>query len=286
MTPESIAAWIAVAPDESARELRRAVHTILAAVAAAPTLPGLIVLKGGILLALEYQGDRFTKDVDFSVRQKVQELAPATLVDELRNALALQVEVLDYGLDCRVQGHELMPPGEDRTWPTLKIRVGYAPKSDTSRHGRLQRLNASNTVSIDISYNEVITAIDILDVPGGGDVRASSLSDLLAEKFRAMLQQPVRNRTRRQNLYDIYRLLPRPELAGSAFRAGVLEALHAKSEGRGIAVEQQSLSNPAVKERSFREYAQLTAEIASELPDFGAAYAAVQAYYEQLPWPG
>ena len=284
MIREELAAWIAAAPDEGQRELRRAVHTILAAVATAPNLPKLIFLKGGILIALNYAGDRFTRDVDFSVRERLQELDPEQLVAELKAALTAQVEALDYGLDCRVQGHELKPTGAERTWPTLKVSVGYAPKADNSRHRRLQRGGATTTVSVDISYNEVITAVEVVEVPGAGPVQGSTLADLVAEKLRAMLQQPGRRRSRRQDVYDLYRLLERPELTDPAIRSLVLAALQAKSQGRGVPVEPDGLRNPEVRRRSLEYYALLADEITTDLPEFDEAYRAVQAFYEDLPW--
>jgi predicted nucleotidyltransferase component of viral defense system len=284
MTPKSFATWIAGAPDKATRELRQAVHTILAAVSTAPRLPRLVVLKGGILLALAYGGDRFTKDVDFSMREKLQEIEPASLVEELRASLALQVEALDHGLDCRVQGFELQPTRGNQTWPTLKIRVGYAPKADLPRHRRLINRQATTVVSLDISYNEVITAVYVVAIPGGGNVQVSTLADVVAEKYRAMLQQPIRNRERRQDVYDLYRLLPRKEMKAAAFRAEVLAALVAKSEGKGLNLTRDSIADPEVRSRSKKEYALLKAEIASDLPAFDETYSAVQAYYEQLPW--
>ena len=284
MTPEIMAAWVAAAPDAATRELRMAVHTILVAVSRAPRLPKVMVLKGGILLALEYQGDRFTRDIDFSTVKTVPEMAVDGVVEELTAALSLQVQMLDYGLDCRIQGHALKPPGENRTWPTLQLRIGYAPQSDPARHRRLMSEKSPTVLALDLSYNEVITAVELVSIPGGAQVQTYALPDLIAEKLRAMLQQPSRHRNRRQDVYDLYRLLPRPEVREGAFQAQVLQALRAKSAARNLPVDRQSIADPDVRRRSERDYAQLRAEIASELPDFEQAYAAVQAYYEHLPW--
>lgn len=276
--------WVQGAPDAGTRELRQAVHTVLAAVAAAPRLPRLIVLKGGILLAIQYRGDRFTRDVDFSMKETVEQVDVASVVEELRAALALQVEQLPYGLDCRIQRHELRPRDPSRSWQTLQISVGFAPKADAARHRRLLAAGATSTLQIDISYNEAITAFEVLEIPEGGSFRASSLADVVAEKFRAMLQQSVRNRIRRQDAYDLYRLMNRPELADMEFRSKVLQALREKSAARKLAIGRDSLANEDVRRRSREEYPQLQAEIASELPDFEVVYGAVCQYYEALPW--
>jgi predicted nucleotidyltransferase component of viral defense system len=284
MTPEAMAAWVAAAPDAPTRELRMAVHTILAAVSRAPRLPNLMALKGGILLALEYQGDRFTRDIDFSTAKTVPELSVDGVAEELAAVLRLQVQMLDYGLDCRIQGRELKPPGETRTWPTLQLRIGYAPISDPARHRRLLSGKSPTVLALDLSYNQVITAVELVSIPGGGEVKAYALPDLIAEKLRAMLQQPSRHRNRRQDVYDLYRLLARPEVRDGAFEAAVLQALKAKSSGRNLAVNRESIADPEVRRRSQRDYAYLQAEIASELPEFERAYAAVRDYYEHLPW--
>lgn len=284
MTPQTMVAWVAAAPDASTRELRMAVHTILAAVSRAPTLPDLMVLKGGILLALEYQGDRFTRDIDFSTAKTVPEMSVDSVVEELAAALRLQVQMLDYGLDCRIQGHALKPPGENRSWPTLQLRIGYAPQSDPARHRRLLSGKSSTVLALDLSYNEVITAVELVSIPGGAQVQAYALPDLIAEKLRAMLQQPSRHRNRRQDVYDLYRVLSRPEVRNGTFQAAVLHALQAKSAARSMNVNRQSIADLEVRRRSERDYAQLRAEISSELPDFEHAYAAVQDYYEHLPW--
>lgn len=280
----NLKAWVEAARDLGTRELRQAVHTVLTAVAAAPRLQKRIVLKGGILLAIGYRGDRYTKDVDFSMRETLQEVREKEIVEELRGALALAVEQLDYGLDCAVQRWELRPADPDKHWQTLKISIGYAAKADANRHRRLVRGEASHKINVDISYNEVITAVEVFGLPDGGELQVSALSDVVAEKYRAMLQQPVRNRVRRQDVYDLYRLLERPEMREPAFRSRVLVALIEKSRARELDAAAESLADEAVLRRSQKEYAQLQAEIASDLPAFERAYAAVREYYEQLPW--
>ena len=284
MPTASITAWVDASIDQPTRELRQAVHTILVAVATAPRLPKLLVLKGGILLALRYGGDRYTRDIDFSMKETPREADVEGVVAELRSALVLAVESLDYGLDCRVQHHELRPADPTKNWPTLQTTVGYAPKLDRSRSTRLYRGEAPEVVSLDVSYNEVITAVEIVNIAGGGDIRTSTLSDLLAEKFRAMLQQSQRRRTRRQDLYDLYRLLTPAVREDRDLQRLVLSALREKSSGRDLLVSRESLQQPDIRVRSKAEYHLLFAEIASELPDFDEAYTVAQEYYEGLPW--
>ncbi|MCU0973860.1 MAG: nucleotidyl transferase AbiEii/AbiGii toxin family protein [Burkholderiales bacterium] len=276
--------WVQDAPDARQRELRQAVHTILVAVTQFRQSGLQVVMKGGILLAVEYDGDRYTKDVDFSTRALVAEIPPERFADTLNEALAAASQSLDYGLDCRVQSRALIPPGEDRSWPTLQLKVGYAPLTDGSRHGRFSRGQATDTVAVEISYNEVITDSEWLELGDGVTVEASTLVDLVAEKFRAMLQQPIRNRVRRQDAYDLYCLLEAHGNELERVRTAVRDALILKSEGRGIEVRPDSLRDPEIERRSRAEYPQLADEIRRALPEFEAVYGAVREYYEGMGW--
>ena len=193
-------------------------------------------------------------------------------------------ERLDYGLDCRVQSRALIPPGEDRHWPTLQLKVGYAPLTDAARHGRLSRGQATTVVAVEISYNEVITGTEWIELGDGVTVEASTLVDLVAEKYRAMLQQPIRQRVRRQDAYDLYCLLESrgPELRANV--AAVRQALLAKCAGRGVTAAAESMRDPEVKRRSGEEYPQLANEIQRKLPAFETVWRAVREYYEGMGW--
>jgi predicted nucleotidyltransferase component of viral defense system len=277
--------WVAAAPDARQRELRQAVHTVLVAVAEFRRAGLEVVMKGGILLAVEYAGDRYTKDVDFSTRARLNEVPPERFESVLNAALAQAADSLDYGLDARVQSRALIPPGEERTWPTLRLSVGYAPILDDKRHGRLAGGQATDVLSVEISYNEVITGSEWIALGDGLEVEASTLVDLVAEKYRAMLQQPIRNRVRRQDAYDLYCLLEARSRELDEVRAQVREALIRKSEGRGIRVTPDALRDPEVERRSREEYPQLAAEIRRALPEFGEVYERVRRYYEGM-WGG
>jgi hypothetical protein len=277
-------AWVNAAPDARQRELRQAVHTVLVAVSMFRKEGLQVVMKGGILLAVEYAGDRYTKDVDFSTTARVADIPPERFASTLDAALAGASDALEYGLDCRVQSFALVPRGEDRTWPTLRLSVGYAPRTVEQRHRHLVRGKASDVVAVEISYNEVITGSEWLDFGDGVEIEASTLVDLVAEKFRAMIQQPVRNRVRRQDAYDLYCLLESQGRRLEELSIQVREALVRKAEGRGIEVTRESLRNPEVERRSKAEYPQLQAEIQRALPAFDEVYGKVRAYYEELGW--
>lgn len=281
----AVGEWVLAASDKPQRELRQAIHTILVAVSGLRATGLEIVMKGGILLAVGYDGDRYTRDIDFSTTQTVSEVPPERYSEALGKALAVAVDRLPYGLDCRIQTSKLEPPGPDKHFQTLRMTVGYAPLADARRHGRLAQLQSVDAVSVDISYNEVITAQELLEIGDGSDVLASTLVDLVAEKYRAMIQQPIRKRVRRQDAYDIYHLLQsRPEEL-EARRAEVLRALRRKAEARAVPVGRSSLADEQVRSASREEYDLLQSEVERKLPEFETLYAAVRGYYESLGWP-
>jgi hypothetical protein len=156
--------------------------------------------------------------------------------------------------------------------------------TDARRHGRFARGQAADTVAVEISYNEVITGSEWLALGDGLEVEASTLVDLVAEKLRAMLQQPIRNRVRRQDAYDLYCLLEAHGPRLEDLRDAVQDALMRKSEGRGLTVDREALRNSDVERRSKLEYPQLAAEITRALPDFDEVYGTVRAYYEGMGW--
>ncbi len=283
MTGIKIQDWI----NQSAERVpfRQAVHTILVAITRSETLKANMIMKGGILLALGYESTRYTKDIDFSTAKTLKEFDIETFIQELKGALVEAVESLDYGLDCQIQSYKQKPPKSDATFPTIEISVGYAYKHDRNAHRRLMNKNSSNIVEIDYSLNEPSRGIEVFEVEEGKQIQIYSFTELVAEKFRAILQQVVRNRRRRQDVYDLNFLLAHYPLAmDAATKKKILDSLVEKSHSRGLAVTNESLSNPEVIKLSREEYDLLASEIEGPLPDFDTVYSVIRDYYESLPW--
>ena len=276
--------WIA-SGDVSEREFREAVHVVIEAVTRCPSLPDHLVIKGGILLAIAHDGVRYTRDIDFSTTRTVSKLPVETILEELQPTLIQAIESLEYDIDCRIQSSELRPADPKKSWPTLIIKIGYAPVSDQRRRARLLSGLSPTIVRVECSFNEVINNIETLEISPGRELNAYTLSDMIAEKLRALIQQPIRNRYRRQDVYDIYMLLKVHGDPDDAQKAGILESLIEKSRSRNIEVTKESLSDPDIADRARKEYIQLDAEIVGELPAFDDAFAAVCNLYNQLPWP-
>lgn len=280
-----INAWVGDASNTRQKELREAVHTILLAISSDSNLKLNMILKGGILLAIKYKSHRYTRDIDFSTEKKIgEEITKDGIREALDSRLAQMVEELDYDLDCRVQSSKLQPRDLNATYPSIRMTVGYAYKG-TPKHKRLLSLKSSDTVSIDYSLNEAIPNIENLNLNLKEDILAYSLTDLIAEKYRSLLQQISRNRSRRQDIYDLNLLIARVEDIDDFERTKILDSLIRKSKAREIEPDITSFENPELKSRAQKNYQTLGDEIEGELPDFNELFYKVADFYRALPWP-
>jgi predicted nucleotidyltransferase component of viral defense system len=164
----------------------------------------------------------------------------------------------------------------------LKLKIGYALRGSRQQK-RFERGQSPHTLAVDISFREPIGAIQIVKLGDhGGFVRAYSLLDLIAEKMRALLQQKLRNRFRRQDIYDIDALLSRFSLEQDE-KAELHELFLKKCVARNIKPELESLSDPEVIRRARDDWDTLALEIGS-VTVFEDCFARVDAFYRSLPW--
>ena len=155
--------WVGAADDAADREFRQAVHTVLDTLASIPGLSQWIALKGAILLAVRYDFTRPTRDVDLSTAKRLQDVDVEAFLEDLRQALPASVERLPYGLACRLQSHEIRPPGAEASFPTLRISIGYAPSLDPARLRRLMHgTGSAQTLTMDLSFNEPLLTLEWL----------------------------------------------------------------------------------------------------------------------------
>ncbi len=278
-----ITEWVKLA-DDGQREFREAVHTILAAIASDSQLRANMVIKGGILLAVRYHSHRYTKDIDFSTTQSLSEIDPDQIKEALNKSFIRIAEELGYELNCRVQSCRVQPANKpDASFPSVKITVGYAYKG-TKKHQRLLVNQSPTHISIDYSLNELMPNLERLDVGEGEQLRAYTLVDLIAEKLRSILQQKIRNRTRRQDIFDLMLLIEKYPDLDETEKQGILKSFIEKSESRGITPGRYSLDDTETRERSQKDYLTLADEIEGKLPDFDETYDAVNKFYKSLPW--
>ena len=279
---DSLVGWVEEAGSDS-EEFRQAVHTILEAIASHPLLKRNMIMKGGMLLAIQYQSPRYTKDIDFSTSETLQTIKATDIRQALNESLSDATLKLDYDLDCRVQSYKIRP-NPAASFPSIQMKVGYAYKG-SPKHRRLLANGSPTIVSIDYSLNELTPNIEELSISHDGKVYVYSLVDVIAEKYRSLLQQVIRNRNRRQDVFDIYMLLQKyKHLMDEEVKARILSSLLTKSKSRNINPLVDSLDNADIRQRAKRDYKTLENEVVEALPDFDKSYEAIRKFYNALPW--
>jgi len=278
-----LAEWVHNSPDSSQKSFRQAIHSLMLAISRSAILRPEMIFHGGLLLALRFKGVRHTKDIDFATSTHFNGFDVESFLRQLQDSLVDSCEALPYGMDCRIQSHRVKPPGPNKNFQTLKVKMGYALK-DSKDYKRLLKLESNKVIEIDFSFNELNLQIDTVQLSDGGQVQVYSLPDLVAEKYRAIIQQKVRKRNRRQDAYDIYSLLEKGYLDREDLKNIILMSLIEKAKSRNLIVEINSLRDPDVIARSSHDYETLADEIAGDLPPFDRLYSKVRNYYESLPW--
>ncbi len=279
----NIRRWVNSDPEYLA--FRQAVHTVLAAVSGTPDLQTSMVMKGGLLLALGYESSRYTKDIDFSTPTLPGAFDLTNFQRTLDSGLIDAVESLNYGLDCRIQKLEQSPPRAGATFPTIRANIGYAYKAKPNAHKRLLAGNSSTFVGLDYSLNEPVGNVDFLELDEGNVIRTYDLAELIAEKFRALLQQQERNRIRRQDIYDLHYVLTTHQQMSEPFtKQRILQRLIEKAEARNLVLSADSMDNSEIIRRTKERYQELAPDIEGDLLPFDMVYKAVQIFYKSLPW--
>ncbi len=254
---DSLPAWARehnIALTEARR--RFAQYVMLRAIANSRALSDFLVFKGGNALDFMWQPNRSTLDLDFSTARVVVDLGREA--ESLRTLFtgALNSVGPGFGVLCRIARVEQRPPGSDKTFVTYLIRVAYAlPDQESLR----QRMGIDPTygpqlIDIEVSINEPICADEPRDIDGTHPLRISTVEDIVAEKLRALLQQPIRKRARPQDLLDIAVVLRQgPPLD----RALVTDFLLRKAAARTISVSHDAFHHPEIMERARRGYDEL-----------------------------
>lgn len=283
MNEVEIDTWVAQAPPAQ-RGFREAVHTILDGIGHSQNLSAKMVMKGGLLLAIRYDSSRYTRDLDFSTKDKYTAESADALLEELRDGLVAAEDRLPYDTLCRLQSYKVQPKGENKTHHSLALKIGFSSRSNARQMARLDAGASTQLVEIDYSFNEAFFDVEVLELDGGATIHAYTLNNVLAEKMRSLLQQPVRRRNRRQDVYDIWLLLE----SGSALIAEELSKIHkiflASCDSKGIVPDINSMESTEVLSMARIGYHELAAEVAGELPSFDEAIGRVVALYRSLPW--
>ena len=276
-----VAAWAdSAAINPVMRRQRQATHILLAAIARLNP-PYALHLKGGLLLGLVHGSPRMTGDIDLTARFSPRRGIDAEIGAALDRILPKTVAMLGYvGVRTEVSGVRILPGKyaddiERASFPALRITVRHVSGSDSRKR--------VDHVRVDVSFNEPASgAADILDIGDGIELHAYAPVEVIAEKYRALLQQARRQRQRRQDVYDLDFLQARLALDDGA-KAEILNALIGKCQARGFVPDIGSFDDPEVRERAGAEWDTMGLE-AGRLPDFGRCFGNVRRFYRQLPW--
>ena len=259
------------------------IHILLHAIGSSENLRTSMIMKGGNLLGIRYSSKRYTKDVDFSTGMKYRDFNEDSFKRDLNEALVASAGALSYPYHCWVQRMKVEPNPEG-TYPTLKINIGYA---NTSVHKEKKWIDSGvsqKVLNIDYSFNEATYNNEIIQISDDASIIAYSIEDVMAEKIRSVLQQPVRRRNREQDIYDINYLLQNINFDDTE-KFKILDSLINKSAGRGIEkyLHEAGLDDEEVKQRSKTDY-HLLSQTVNELPEFDEAYNNVNMFFKSLPW--
>lgn len=280
-------AWVEAArADPVLYRDRQVTEIVLTAIGLAPDLRQSLVLKGGTLMAIAFHSRRVTADVDFSATVEPDGF-PELLTAELDNAMPRAAVRLGYlDLACRIQGVKRHPRPqnfENADFPALEVRVASAKRSDPNQMAALEQGRAERVLKVEVTFRDQVYAFqELMLTDAKVAVQAFSPTEIVAEKLRALLQQPIRNRNRRQDVYDVAFLIEQHAFDESA-RAEIHRTLVAKCQSRNIEPTLTSIADPEVKERAQKDWDTLRLELA-DLGDFDERFEAVRAFYEALPW--
>lgn len=284
-TFQDIAAWSlrTGTPNRDAR-IRFVQFVILCGIASEPSLQHHLVFKGGNALDFVLQPNRSTIDLDFSLDMHGGEtLAGAREIHDALNAGIRQVAPR-FGMALMVHSVKQHPPGKDKTFITFEARIGYALHDERQLLIRMANNQTSpHVVPIEISINEPILDSTVFTIDERfGDLRISTLEDIVGEKLRALLQQSIRNRNRRQDVLDIaVAIRTNPALD----RDHVASALLLKAEARGIPVSRAAFMSDELSRRAALDYDALEGTTRTLFIPFDEALAIVLAFVDELPIP-
>jgi predicted nucleotidyltransferase component of viral defense system len=287
--------WInAASANPAERRRRQAAEILIATISTNPDLKNLLYLKGGMLMNLVYASPRMSGDIDFTTPAPPEGFE-TQITESLNRAMNPAAADLGYTRHIfKVQTTEMRPPQLDFPWPTLLMTIGYAERG-TSQETLLAQGRSSLVLHVDISFNEPVYNWEEIEIRGAAIganeghtketpvILAYSVYELVAEKLRAILQQRKRNRYRRQDIYDIARILSIRPFTSEQTNT-VHEILVAKCQSRDIEPTRDMIDDQELYERSRERYAEMRLDRGDSPLDFEADYRSVADFYHSMPW--
>jgi len=145
------------------------------------------------------------------------------------------------------------------------------------------RQTSPHVLPIEISTNEPIGDSTLFTIDENFQpLRVCTVEDIVGEKRRALLQQPIRGRNRRQDVLDVAVIVRANPLLN---RDQVIRFLLLKAEARDVPVSRAAFRNPEVAERARVDYDALEATTRTIFIRFGEAFATVLSLADELAIP-
>lgn len=266
-------------------ERRYAQYLILRAMSSNHFLRNELVFKGGNALEFVYMPNRSTTDLDFSFITTGQDAEELQKRSESELAAALIQSNDGFGTVLRLQGMKKNPPRPDAKFPTFTARVGYAlPEQQRQRDRLIAGEPGANVIPVEMTLNEIVCEWSVFELGREGfPLNVSSVNDIISEKLRAILQQPVRNRYRSQDVIDIAGLMKSDSVQIDPSR--ISRFLTEKSNARYIDVNRSGFLDPEVRHRSAEQYVDLEQTTRYTFIPFDEAWAMVMELVDQLDIP-
>jgi predicted nucleotidyltransferase component of viral defense system len=270
-------------------EFRQATHIILHSISASSYLckQAGFTFKGGAYLSIAIDHDRQTTAIDLSTKNRNH----AEAKDKIAEELDLQIEdatyALSYPIQLAIQSYRIKPRENNVTYPTSHVTVGYANTNKERELKRLSQKQSPKTITIDFSFNDgahkPVKVRFSSSKSEPFELSCYSLNEVVAEKFRAILQQPVRNRTRPQDLYDIHRIIEKfsSELDPIVVHTMLLK----KAEGRGLEkyLHKDGLTHQDVM-IMFEQGHNALSQTVETLPTIKQMLEIANPFYQSMPW--
>jgi predicted nucleotidyltransferase component of viral defense system len=263
--------------------VRFAQYGVLCGIASVRPLQEGLVFKGGNALDFVWQPNRSTVDLDFSVDAAAT--GPPLDAESIKALLERGMSTVTPRLGTTFSVHRVrqQPRGTDRTFITYEARIGYAHQDETRLRLRMAQGEASaNAIRLDISLNEPICEARLVRLDESHRLRVATIEDIVAEKLRALLQQPIRNRERRQDMLDIAVIL---RSSPGLDRERVARFLLEKAAARAVAVSRAAFWNPEVARRAREGYDDLEGTTRVVFVPFENALASILGFVTELPIP-
>jgi predicted nucleotidyltransferase component of viral defense system len=180
-----------------------AIEEVFKAISLSEELRENLILKGGNALKYVYKSPRASQDLDFTTQAGISK-QKSDYLHELLDQFCLELQKnLDLVLpksifvSLVVQSRKVLPPKkESPTFPAFEIKVGYSRVEQRT-------LPFNDIVKLEVTLNDKICE-EVTYQVDGKDIKVGSLNDIIAEKLRALIQQITRNRSRPNDVFDIW----------------------------------------------------------------------------------